>query len=32
MEPVTLEGNEIEEVETFRYLGSIIDKHGGADV
>jgi len=29
MEPVTLEGNEIEEVET--YLDSIIDKHGGTD-
>ena len=31
MEPVKLEGNEIDEVETFTYLGSIIDKHGGTD-
>ena len=31
MEPVKLEGNEIDEVETFTYLGSITDKHGGAD-
>ena len=28
MEPVKLERNEIEEVDTFTYLGSIIDKHG----
>jgi len=26
-----MEGNEIEEVEIFTYLGSIIDKHGGTD-
>ena len=34
MEPVTLEVNEIEEVETFTYLGNIIDKQGdtNADV
>jgi len=31
MEPVKLEGNEIEEVKTFTYLDSIIDKHGGTD-
>ena len=31
MEPVKLEGNEIDEVETFTYLGSIIDKHGDTD-
>ena len=31
MEPVKLEGNEIGEVETFTYLGSIIDKHGVTD-
>ena len=29
MESVKLEGNEIEEEETFTYLGRIIDKHGG---
>jgi len=32
MEPVKPEGNEIDEVETFMYLDSIIDKHGGTDV
>ena len=34
MELIKLEGNEIDEIETFTYLGSIIDKHGGtaADV
>jgi len=31
MEPVKLEGNEIDEVETFTYLSSITDKHGGTD-
>ena len=31
MEPVKLEGNEIDEVETFTYRDSIIDKHGGTD-
>ena len=31
MEPVKLEGNEIDEVETFTYLVSVIDKHGGTD-
>jgi len=29
MVPVKLEGNEIDEVDTFTYLGSIIDKNGG---
>ena len=28
---VTLDGNSIEEVEAFTYLGSIIDRHGGTD-
>ena len=34
MEPVKLEGNEIDEVKTITYLGIIIDKHRGtgADV
>ena len=31
MEPVKLEGNESDQVETFTYLDSIIDKHGGTD-
>ena len=31
MEPVKLEGNEINQKETFTYLGSIIDKDGGTD-
>jgi len=31
VEPVKLEENEIQEVEAFTYLGSIIDKHGGTD-
>ena len=30
-EPVTQEWNEIEEVDTFTYLGSIIEKQGGTD-
>ena len=30
-DPVTLNGNSIEEVETFTYLGSIIDRQGGTD-
>jgi len=30
-EPVKLEGDEIEEVEIFTYLGSIIGKHGSTD-
>ena len=32
MEPVKLGINEIKDVETFTYLGSIIDKHGGTGV
>jgi len=31
MQPVKLKRNEIVEVETLIYLGSIIDKHGGTD-
>ena len=31
-EPVTLEGNEIEEIDTFTYMNTIIDKQGGTDV
>ena len=31
MEPVKLERNEIDKVETFTYLGSIIDKHSDTD-
>ena len=31
MEPIKLEGNEIEEVDTFTYLGSIIDEYGVTD-
>ena len=31
MESVKLKGNEIDEVETFTYLVSVIDKHGGTD-
>ena len=30
-DPVTLHGSELEEVESFTYLGSIIDKQGGTD-
>ena len=30
-DPITLHGNELEEVEGFTYLGSIIDKQGGTD-
>ena len=29
--PVTLDGNNLEEVETFIYLGSVINQHGGTD-
>ena len=32
MEPVNLEGNEIDELESFTYLDSIFDTHGGTDV
>ena len=31
MEPIKLEGFEIEEVETFAYLDSVIDKQSGID-
>ena len=30
-EPITLEGSPLEEVESFTYLGSVIDKQGGTD-
>ena len=30
-DPVTLQGNALEEVETFTYLGSIVDRQGGTD-
>ena len=30
-EPVTIEGAELEEVESFTYLGSVMDKSGGTD-
>ena len=29
--PITLDGETLEEVETFKYLGSIVDKQGGSD-
>ncbi|VDP30519.1 unnamed protein product [Schistosoma margrebowiei] len=29
--PITLDGETLENVESFTYLGSIIDKHGGSD-
>ena len=29
--PNTLEGKALEEVASFTYLGSIVDKHGGTD-
>ena len=28
---ITLDGEALEDVETFTYLGSIIDEHGGSD-
>ena len=30
--PITLDGNNLEEVETFTYLGSVINQQGGTDV
>ena len=30
--PVTVEGERLEEVDSFIHLGSVIDKQGGADV
>jgi len=30
-ESVTLQGNALEEVETFTYLGNVVDKQGGTD-
>ncbi|VDP46103.1 unnamed protein product [Schistosoma margrebowiei] len=29
--PITIDGNDLEVVKTFTYLGSIIDEHGGSD-
>ncbi|VDO84773.1 unnamed protein product [Schistosoma margrebowiei] len=29
--PVTIDGEDLEDVKTFTYLGSIIDEHGGCD-
>ncbi|VDP09759.1 unnamed protein product, partial [Schistosoma margrebowiei] len=29
--PITTDGEDLEDVETFTYLGSIIDEHGGSD-
>ncbi|VDP50743.1 unnamed protein product [Schistosoma curassoni] len=29
--PITIDGEDLEDVETFTYLGSIIDEHGGSD-
>lgn len=30
-EPVRLDGKALEEMESFTYLGSMVDKHGGTD-
>ncbi|VDP64309.1 unnamed protein product [Schistosoma curassoni] len=30
--PITINGEDLEEVRTFTYLGGIIDEHGGSDV
>ena len=30
--PVTVEGEQLEEVDSFTYLGSVIDKQGSTDV
>ncbi|VDP67956.1 unnamed protein product [Schistosoma curassoni] len=30
--PITLDGEDLEDVKTFTYLSSIIDEHGGSDV
>ncbi|VDO63014.1 unnamed protein product [Schistosoma curassoni] len=29
--PITLDGEDLQDVNTFTYLGSIIDEHGGSD-
>ncbi|KAI8746576.1 hypothetical protein BgiBS90_033343, partial [Biomphalaria glabrata] len=29
--PITVQGEALEEVESFTYLGSILDNHGGTD-
>ncbi|VDP23616.1 unnamed protein product [Schistosoma margrebowiei] len=30
--PVTIDGEDLEDVKTFTYLGSVTDEHGGSDV
>ncbi|VDP07018.1 unnamed protein product [Schistosoma margrebowiei] len=30
-DPITIDGEDLEDVKTFTYLGSIIDDHGGSD-
>ncbi|VDO59195.1 unnamed protein product [Schistosoma margrebowiei] len=30
-DPITIDGEDLEDVKTFTYLGSIIDEHGGSD-
>ncbi|VDO82338.1 unnamed protein product, partial [Schistosoma mattheei] len=29
--PITIDGDDLEDVKTFKYVGSIIDEHGGSD-
>ncbi|VDP22331.1 unnamed protein product [Schistosoma margrebowiei] len=29
--PITIDGEDLEDVKAFTYLGSIIDEHGGSD-
>ncbi|VDP08801.1 unnamed protein product [Schistosoma curassoni] len=29
--PITINGEDLDDVKTFTYLGSIIDEHGGSD-
>ncbi|VDP39462.1 unnamed protein product [Schistosoma margrebowiei] len=30
-DPITIDGEDLEDVKTFTYLGRIIDEHGGSD-
>ncbi|CAH8511182.1 unnamed protein product [Schistosoma guineensis] len=30
--PITIDGEDLKDVKTFTYLGSVIDEHGGSDV
>ncbi|VDO81815.1 unnamed protein product [Schistosoma margrebowiei] len=30
-DPITIDGEDLEDIKTFTYLGSIIDEHGGSD-